>query len=1134
MVYYIKAMAKGAAKMALPIAFAASALTPAMAETGNTTLKLKGFDKIAYDDTKEVAIVLTAQEADRLSMVEFNVIIPEGLEYVPGTFQKRSLDQLKNHTFKMEPNSEGFHVGIYNDDMKTMGTLNEDTIATFRVKANTKLTGRDDMGLEIVDLTDADAEQLPFENTGANEVEGGEGDNSIGLYGIEIDENMIPGSWEVYVTGDNVNATRDTMTIDPDESVYTPQTVEVNLRVSEAKVGGIQFNLMLPEGMTLLTETVEANAARTKEKSANYKVISVDEQATNDYVIFISGDTKAIDGKDGVLISFQVVVDSANTMAAEDSIKLEGIRVTSIHNVTLEQDDIKVVVENLNQAAKNRIDAAYELVDNFAKQVTDNENRVYDYSEVLAARQAVLDRIDDNYWDGVLHIDGNEAAIMALIAAYESAVDEAYKANNLLYARYNKELLELRKALKDLIPAGVQYPDFEMSSRLIDGKLATTYAVADFVDPVVKEKYIAAYEAIAAFENKVNELWAATDSVTEADNQYASAEMFDGELLTDSAEVNALKAAADAAIEAFGETLETVNDATAEDMKKLVNDNDDATSTDLAGILAEAIKTVGELSPAHHNDIDNTLLNATNFPEIQEAIAAAQEAIDAVTPVIEASQAAGTLPFKEGIQPVVDAFQNAKDKIDALIELANELMEANDQAYDNWEGVIQDLEDGLGDLAFIAEDDVDDTQTYQDAYQAAADAIQAVQDLLDEKDKEAMVDKSFDLIDAAKEKAEATLDSLNQVINNLSGLNEQIDGVEDALEAAKDKLQDAIDNNDWLEHGINTEEDIDAIKAELEDIENKLDSLTDLINNAEPWENVYDEENVERWSEELDDLLKRLNGEDGEADGEGGVDEAIDDAVEKYQSTHKRGDTDLDGEIDLADYVEALNYVLEKKTLENYSSDEYKRNEKFDALDVTYNDKINVGDAVATANIVDHGTPEDRYARMINDVPESLTASEQTVNGKRTIALSLTNGRAYVAAQMDIVLPEGMRLAGVQLGSRNAGHQLLTATTAEGAQRIVIASKTNELFEGGEGDVLYLTVEGAGDVQFENVILADASARDYEFTVGAAQTTGIAGVKAAAAGEQTYSIGGRLMNAVKKGISIVRRADGNAQKVIKK
>jgi hypothetical protein len=67
---------------------------------------------------------------------------------------------------------------------------------------------------------------------------------------------------------------------------------------------------------------------------------------------------------------------------------------------------------------------------------------------------------------------------------------------------------------------------------------------------------------------------------------------------------------------------------------------------------------------------------------------------------------------------------------------------------------------------------------------------------------------------------------------------------------------------------------------------------------------------------------------------------------------------------------------------------------------------------------------------------------------------------------------------------------------------------------------------------FQNIEFATAAANTTAFQIGS-EATGIASVKAAADGEQVYSIGGRLMNAVKKGINIIRRADGTTQKVIK-
>jgi len=89
MVYYIKAMANGLSKKALPIAFAAMAMTPAMAaeRPDTTTLKLLGPEKIAVGQIQEMAVVMDNNVAE-LSVVEFKVHLPEGLYLEEGSFMK--------------------------------------------------------------------------------------------------------------------------------------------------------------------------------------------------------------------------------------------------------------------------------------------------------------------------------------------------------------------------------------------------------------------------------------------------------------------------------------------------------------------------------------------------------------------------------------------------------------------------------------------------------------------------------------------------------------------------------------------------------------------------------------------------------------------------------------------------------------------------------------------------------------------------------------------------------------------------------------------------------------------------------------------------------------------------------------
>ena len=89
--YYIKSLSK---KVILPLALVASSLTPALA--GNTTLKIQGpeGDKIAFDETKQVELMMQST-GDNVSFVEVNIDLPAGLEYVEGSFAKADIEARK-------------------------------------------------------------------------------------------------------------------------------------------------------------------------------------------------------------------------------------------------------------------------------------------------------------------------------------------------------------------------------------------------------------------------------------------------------------------------------------------------------------------------------------------------------------------------------------------------------------------------------------------------------------------------------------------------------------------------------------------------------------------------------------------------------------------------------------------------------------------------------------------------------------------------------------------------------------------------------------------------------------------------------------------------------------------------------
>lgn len=277
----------------------------------------------------------------------------------------------------------------------------------------------------------------------------------------------------------------------------------------------------------------------------------------------------------------------------------------------------------------------------------------------------------------------------------------------------------------------------------------------------------------------------------------------------------------------------------------------------------------------------------------------------------------------------------------------------------------------------------------------------------------------------------------------------------------------------------------------------------------------------------------------------------------EYLQTVQRGDVNGDGRWTSADYAKIRKMILDEDypevtvevdefghlqgiTIEKDAEGKVVNTEAvytFASFDVNQDGDINVGDAQGALNYAYYGamTKPGAGARSNANVAESLTAE---MVGNR-IAVSLTNSREYSALQMDVVLPEGMTIESQSVADRNDGFSIAASQLKNGATRIIVtANEAGKAFAGNEGDVLYIDVNGQGTVSFENIIFADVNAGTQKFQL-ASVTGGIATGIAAAKSENgmmetIYNMGGRLMNGLKKGINIIRRADGTTEKVIKK
>lgn len=161
---------------------------------------------------------------------------------------------------------------------------------------------------------------------------------------------------------------------------------------------------------------------------------------------------------------------------------------------------------------------------------------------------------------------------------------------------------------------------------------------------------------------------------------------------------------------------------------------------------------------------------------------------------------------------------------------------------------------------------------------------------------------------------------------------------------------------------------------------------------------------------------------------------------------------------------------------------------------------------------------------------------EATANGNITrVAINLTNETEFKHFQLNLQLPMGAKVVGQRLGERVEGANLLIAQN-DNEVRMLAVSTANNVFAGNEGAVVYLDIENlTGDVNIEKVIFVDTALNGHRLNAG--ETTGIADRISNAienAGQKIYDLGGRLMNSVKKGINIIRNADGSTKKVINK
>ena len=269
-----------------------------------------------------------------------------------------------------------------------------------------------------------------------------------------------------------------------------------------------------------------------------------------------------------------------------------------------------------------------------------------------------------------------------------------------------------------------------------------------------------------------------------------------------------------------------------------------------------------------------------------------------------------------------------------------------------------------------------------------------------------------------------------------------------------------------------------------------------------------------------------------------------------------KGDADNDKRVTVNDYSEVRDWILKATKFEDVS--EAKRY----AADLDRDEKFTVADMTQISNIIFHNKPDwkpgdgewvdDESAApamtrakvcVEDEISISNEGEETTIFGKTVrMAVNLTHSVAFTAGQMDIIMPQGMKLVGQSMSDRANGHEVLANELGNGVSRIVAATIDNNEFNGRSGALIYLDVEvgsdfNGGQISIGNIIFSDAVGRSYSMSsIGGNGNgaTGIGDIKAATVKERIYSVGGQMMKAVKKGINIIVGEDGKTKKVVNK
>lgn len=509
---------------------------------------------------------------------------------------------------------------------------------------------------------------------------------------------------------------------------------------------------------------------------------------------------------------------------------------------------------------------------------------------------------------------------------------------------------------------------------------------------------------------------------------------------------------------------------------------------------------------------------------------------------VDADKAENTLLFyNDNRIKEIEAIAAELNGIAADIDKMQAPYTANDEAYarltaelDKLQTAYESLKEKFAGYDYVELDKFEEAAK-EDIVGKIAEDRQTVEEKHNATEVERMLNESSQL-----ENKQIVEMSLYFIDNNYSyhETSERISAVETAKNAVKD----------YVANGRFTEETRGSLQEQIKDIEESLTNLGIYNRNAFVCGAIGRDINGEPLVEDGKEIPSRNIDFVEEAvpavfakveELTGTIDNL---QTEAEENCYILGDVSRDGGVFADDYTMICNVVLEKDSFDEGSVE-------FLAADINEDGKVNVGDVSAVARIIrgmDNATAKSyaksyRAPSVVATVDDAISLTADGEGTRQRIAINLQNSKAYNACQMDIKLPSGLRIAGESLGERAEGMTLMSNELSNGSYRIMLSTLDDVEIAEGSGAIVYLDVEvgysysGEG-IEVSDVLFADSKARLYNMGgIGANDATGIGTVTLGEAVKgKIYSVGGVLMNGLKRGVNIIRGNDGSTKKVIVK